>query len=947
MTRHRNLARWRFVLPGFLVLGVLAPAPLVLAAPPENNDDFDFDEGDGEGDDGFDFDEGEGEGETEGDGETEGEEGGIVIAPTAESPAGEQPNGGPDELDDDWGEEGEISEDDEFFFEDISDDAEALDKELKSGEVQAEGKVGTITGVVHNAKNEPLAGVYVRAKGTDFVARTGVDGKYEIKLPPGTHTLVVELDLYKTVEIADVSVVEGKVASQEVELVPMAGVMETFEVADDLNMEAEGALQEARKQKTSVNDGIDATEISKSGGGKVSSVAVRIVGATVVDGRYLFVRGLGHRYGNTLLDGARVPSPEPEIRTVPLDVFPSGALSAIDVQKSFTPDVPGDFAGGSTQFVTRDAPSEATLDIGVSLEANTNTTGRPMVSDAGYGGYDFFALGNVARGIPSIFPSNEAVGRGALDDNLQERWTPEEVEAQGEALDTRTKVLRSMRAPANFGLKLTTGNSWSLSDNGGKVGVLFSGAYGNSYQSNREIVRQYGLENGQPSTSTPKVDLDSYKTDYVANYNGLLKLQLDANSNNRFALTGFYAREAHDTVRDMYGTARGVAGADPLNYTRQRYTMRAIAFTQLSGKHKLTRANNLAIEYFGSFSQARSDDPSLREMVYRYNATEDYYRIDDSSGPTGNQLFLGLIDNNENAALDITLPFRQWKGLDSKFKIGAWVDAKQRDFLARRFDFTYASGVPLPTGRDNPLNLDTIGGGISAANGGTAPFFLVDRLREQDNYRAWSRNLAGYALLELPFVSWFKLTGGLRLESNVIDVTPYDLYNPDVASDLGGAHLVDLDWLPAAALIFSPALPEGAGDFNIRLGGSKTLARPEFRELAPFQFRDYVGGFSKQGFPDLKSTKIWNADLRFEWFPRKSEVVALSVFFKQFTDPIEAVVGASDNPTASWANAQGALNGGFEFEFRKSLDFLAPKDKTEARDVLRDLSLGANFAYIY
>ena len=175
MTRHRNLARWRFVLPGFLVLGVLAPAPLVLAAPPENNDDFDFDEGDGEGDDGFDFDEGEGEGD--GEGETEGEEGGIVIAPTAESPAGEQPNGGPDELDDDWGEEGEISEDDEFFFEDISDDAEALDKELKSGEVQAEGKVGTVTGVVHNAKNEPLAGVYVRAKGTDFVARTEDGGQ--------------------------------------------------------------------------------------------------------------------------------------------------------------------------------------------------------------------------------------------------------------------------------------------------------------------------------------------------------------------------------------------------------------------------------------------------------------------------------------------------------------------------------------------------------------------------------------------------------------------------------------------------------------------------------------------------------------------------------------------------------------------------------------------------
>lgn len=908
-----------------------------IAAPPEEDDGFSFE------------DESEDEAPPEGESppedappEGEGEEE-FIIAPVAAPEDGETP---PDE-NPPGEEDGEISEDSGFVFEDISEDQEALDAELKSGEVQAEGKVGTVSGVVRNAKQEPLAGVYVRAVGTDYVARTGVDGTYELKLPPGAYTLRAELDLYKAVEITGVDVVEGKVGSTDVELVPMAGVMETFVVEDDLNLEAEGALQEARKQQTSVNDGIDATEIGKSGGGKASSVAVRIVGATVVKRRYLFIRGLGHRYGNTLLDGARLPSPEPELRTVPLDMIPSSALSAIDIQKTFTPDVPGDFTGGSTQFVTRDAPDDPTISIGVTVGVNSITTFQPMLVDAGYGGWDLIGLGNIPRGLPKSFPT-EPIGRGAVDENFQPRWTEDEIEAQGEALDTRTKLHRVI-APANFGLKLTSGNSWVLHDNGGKFGIIFAGGYDNEYQTNREIVRQYGLLDGQPSTSTPQVDLQSFKTTYKVNYNGLLKLQLDANTNNRFSLTGLYTREAYDETRDMYGTARGVAGAQRLNYTRQRYTARSIAFTQLRGTHKIPRASNLEIDYFGSFSQARLDDPSLREMVFLYNEVQDYYRIDNSVGPTGNQLFLGLVDNTENAALDLSVPFRQWKGLDTKIKAGVWVDAKQRNFVARRFDYAYASGLEdtIPDGRDNPLNDDTIGGGVGANNGGTEVFMLVDRLREQDSYRAFSRNVSGYLMMDLPIVNWFKLSGGARLESNIIAVTPYDLYDPDNPSDLGSSRLVELDWLPSGSLIFSPQLPEKRGDMNIRLGATRTVARPEFRELAPFQFRDYVGGFSKQGYSELVSTKIWNADLRVEWFPRKAEVVAVSGFFKQFEDPIEEVVGASDNPTASWANAQGAYNGGFELEFRKALDFFARKSNKQARQVLRDFSVGANFAYIY
>ncbi len=899
------------------------------AAPPEGESESEGDAGEG-----FEFDAGDDESSFD-DSDVVEE---VTVAPTTPPAEGE---------DDDT-----ISPDEGFTFEDISEDEEALAEELKSGEVQAKGQTGTISGVVHNAKGEPLAGVYVRAKGTDYLARTGVDGKFELKLPPGVHTLSVELDLYKSNEIANVGVKVGETNTQDIELVPMAGVQETYAVEDDLNLEAEGALQEARKKSTKVSDGLDAAEIGKSGGGKVSSVAVRIVGATVVKNRYLFVRGLGHRYGNTLLDGARLPSPEPELRTVPLDVMPADALSAIDVQKTFSPDVPGDFTGGSVQFVTRDVPSELLVKLSVGTGVNTNTTYQPMLTNGGFAAHDFFGLGNYPRRLPDSFPDGQKVGRSAYDPNnpLQPLYTPDEVEAQGEALYTDTKVRRWRAAPANYKVGLTLGNGWQTNQAGGKFGVLFAGGYNNKHQTNREVVRQYGENMGELQVDTPQVDFDSLKTVYEVNYNGLLKLQWDVNANNRFELTGFYSREARDETRDMLGTARSVSGIDEVNYTRLRYTVRSIAFTQLQGRHKIERAANMEIDYFGAFSQARRYDPALREMVFVN--TNGSWAADASKGTVGDQLYLDLVDNNENAGLNLTFPFKQWKGLEGKVKLGGWIEGKQREFSARRYYFQVASGLndQIPDGRGNIIVTSTIGGGASANSGGTEPFALVEGTRAQDNYNAWSRNVAGYALLELPFVNWFKITGGARIESNVINVTPVDVYAIPGAEPnplLAPVRLVDLDVLPSASLIFSPDLPEKAGDMNIRLTGARTLARPEFRELAPFEFRDYVGGFDKQGNPLLTSTRIWNADLRVEWFPRKAEVVAVSAFAKWFDDPIEEVVAARIPPKSSFANAKAAVNYGVEAEFRKALDFLAPKDNKKARQVLRDLSIGANFAYIY
>ena len=173
-----------------------------------------------------------------------------------------------------------------------------------------------------------------------------------------------------------------------------------------MNRESEGARLLQRKESAAARDIMSRDTIQKSGSGSTASVAVRIVGATVIDGKYLFVRGLAHRYGNTLFDGARVPSPEPDIRTVPLDIFPTGALSAINVQKTFTPDVPGDFAGGSVQLESREIPKKALLELSARVGANTATTFRPILHEGGFPGADAFGFGNLPRGLPSEIPTS-------------------------------------------------------------------------------------------------------------------------------------------------------------------------------------------------------------------------------------------------------------------------------------------------------------------------------------------------------------------------------------------------------------------------------------------------------------------------------------------------------------------------------------------------------------
>jgi TonB-dependent receptor len=140
------------------------------------------------------------------------------------------------------------------------------------------------------------------------------------------------------------------------------------------------------------------------------------------------------------------------------------------------------------------------------------------------------------------------------------------------------------------------------------------------------------------------------------------------------------------------------------------------------------------------------------------------------------------------------------------------------------------------------------------------------------------------------------------------------------------ANLANRDPLPAVNVIYQLNSRQ-----NIRIGYARTVNRPDFRELSPFEFTNVVGGYSTVGNPNLQRATIDNIDARWEWFLGGNQVLAASYFYKSFTDPIEQIY----RPTASelrqsFINVAGARNQGIELEFRKNLGFLSKSLRTFA-----------------
>jgi outer membrane receptor protein involved in Fe transport len=788
----------------------------------------------------------------------------------------------------------------------------------------AQAGTGVAGQVLNGLTGQPVPGATLTVEGAGDTAPTGssdLTGGYRITVPAGTYTLRVEKAGFETERVTGVAVASGQMANVAVVLMPgdgatpaggIEGDTEAATFAEGITVEStaaessEEALLVERKQAAQISDAIGREEIGQTTGSDAAGVLKRVTGVSIQEDKFVYVRGLGDRYSNTTLNGSKIPSTEFEKRVVPLNLFPTSLLEKISVSKSYTVDKPGDFAAGFVDLRTLEFPANQNVSVGISASHNSITTGEPILEYDG--GLSF--TGGGGQSLPSSIPGEEIFPSTPFS---PDGYSREEIEAFGEDLIGSWSPQGGGSAPYDQSYKLSYGNTF------GDFGLVLSANHENDYEVRDEEQAVFGLSGGE------LIPQNTYRILYgeeTVRQSLLGSLAWRVSDNSHLKLRTLYTNLSNAEGRDLNGFF------DDLNTNvqdnRVSYMDQEIVNLQVSGEHYLPGAfaSGSLFEWRASGTEAVTEE-NRRETIYEQRRDGDYYLTD--FGQSGFMYFNDLEDTLTDGGADWTT-FLSAGRIHGSVKAGAAYTRNEREFDGRRLRYDHRStfGVDL---RDSPEDLFT------QETIGTA-FILQEITRPTDAYDGDHEVLGGYVQTDLS-PSWmggrWRLIAGVRVEQSDLEVTTVDRADPTAPPDV--TLLDDSDVLPAFNLVY-----QLNGDTNLRFAASQTVNRPEFRELAPFSYIHVVGGFEVTGNPELQSATIRSYDVRWEWFPEGGEVVAASLFYKDFEDPIESIQLAGAQQLLTYTNAMGARNYGAELELRRELGSLWAG--------LRDVSAVVNYTYV-
>ena len=801
-----------------------------------------------------------------------------------------------------------------------------------SGEVGADNhetqQLVKITGtVIDNDTEVPIAAASIRVADTQIRVTTDETGGFSLELPSGTYQIHASAPFYNTYVITDFQVAVGQPAQPlHVKLTPQVVKLDAIKLPVRLSQSSERGLLEKRMQSSRIEDSISTEEISRLPASSAGDAIKRVTGVSIVGGRYVFVRGLGERYSNTLLNNVEIPSPEPNRRVVPMDIFPASLLASLQTVKTFSPDQPGGFAGGSVQVFTKDFPEELTMSLSMSSGFNTQTTGAEGLTYPG-GDFDFLGFDDGARDLPSLVQDQ------AADLPIRERgrftplgFTPAEIQEFGQAFSNVWSPQRQA-VPVNQGYKFSLGNSNSvLGKQFGYFGVI---SYGNSHSYGTQVRNAFRI--GLNETLSPVTSYQVERSSNEVDWGGVLNTSLRFSPQHQLSLRTLFTHTAEDETRTWEGF-----NADrntDLRSSRLRYVERELFSGQVAGTHDFNfgqpepelvpsepQRPDLFMEWRLTYSRASRDEPDTRENIYedRGDGTFTFRDVTHS----GSRFFFDLEDDEYNARVDWKIPIRT-AGL---FKFGGLLRDRARTFDARRFRFLPSDQVDATVNLSAPPEVL-----FQTKNIAPRVFELRESTRATDNYLADHNIYASYLMLDMGIAAKWQFMTGVRLESSAQKVTTYDPFSAAAKPII--AALETLDWLPGLNVTYR--LTER---MNLRFAASRTITRPDFRELAPFEFTDFVGGRTILGNPELERTQINNYDFRWEVFPQIGGVLAASAFYKRFQKPIEQIVQPQAEVRITYENAEAANNYGLELEARQNLGILT--------DALRKFSINTNAALI-
>ena len=761
---------------------------------------------------------------------------------------------------------------------------------------------GRIIGKVLDARTgQGLSDVAIQVVGTTTGTSSGLEGRYSLgRVTAGTVTLHIRRLGFAPKTVTGIMLDAGGTIQQDISLDPVTVSLETQVVTASVERGSVNAALDKQRTATAVVNSVTREQISKSPDSDAAQAVQRVSGVTVQDGKYVFVRGLGERYTTTSLNGARIPSPEPERKVVPLDLFPSSLIQTVTTSKNFTADQPGDFSGAQVDIRTREFPLGRETEMSSSFGYNAAARNQPLFVAPtlgrdwlGFAGSERQLPGELSRPLPQQ-PSQTTVN--SIVQSFRNAWSP----------------LSKEGAP-NRSMSITTGGSkpFGTSSQAGYVAAL-------SYSYNQEVRDREVRAYAEPTNGTTEVDRFEGSTGRASVlWGGIANLSLNLGASTRISVNNTYNHTADNEARRESGFSENLGTRLLIN--RLRFVERTVRSNQIIGERQLGARHRVALSF--TASNVKRSEPDRSEFVQVEGAAgESPYWLDATEGAV--RTFGDLNESSYNTSLDYSLQFGP-SGGQHELKVGGLHRYTER--IARNQVFSIQA--PSLSLDDRRLSPEEIFDGRFGEDA-DAVFRLVP-LSQGGSYGALDELGAGYATVEWALGNRYRLITGARLERSSTIVAA----EPTVGKRVRINPLYT-DVLPS--LLLNVKLTE---EQNLRFSATRTLSRPEYRELAEVQYRDVIGGENVIGNPELQRTLISNFDARWEWYPRSGEVFSVGLFAKRFDKPIERVfLATSGTRIVTFLNADRGDNLGLELDARLGLGRIA--------DVLEPLTVFSNATFM-
>lgn len=787
---------------------------------------------------------------------------------------------------------------------------------------QGSGRIG---GRVSDQKTgEELVGVTVVVMGTNQGAATDYEGKFVIgNLSPGTYSLQVSYMSYRKKVIEKVEVKPNEVTHLHINLEENSHDLTEVVVKAELKKESASALLLQQKNATSISDGMSIEFIRKTPDRNTGDVLKRVSGATIQDNKYAVIRGLPDRYNAAYINGAPLPSSEPDRKAFAFDIFPAAMLDNLTITKTASPDLSGEFAGGIIQVKTRDIPEENFNQLSLGLSYNTMTTFKAFNKNV-TSKTDWLGLDDGTRGLPSSMPGNQTMRD--YQNSIQNMDDVKRLVNVSRKLNDNFVIdpVASMR-PA-YNLQFSMGRVKKV--NKYELGSVFA-ITSMSTPNRQQVTRSDYDNNGKLFSFTDEQH-------NVNTLNGMLWNVSFKNAYGKISLKNIVNINSNDqtVVR---------SGQDLMNQFDRTsyamwYTQNVLNSHQLGGEHFLN-TSKIKMNWSAGYSRLARTVPDLRRITYQRafitdptdpNQYTSSVPVSSTAQPdVAGRFFSNQTDHMYNASYDIVIP-ADFGALKNEIKAGVYVQDRERDFTARQFGYVFAPGsknldyTKLPV--DQIFTQRTID---------TNGFVMKEVTTPTDAYTAGSTLGAAYVRMDTRLFNRMKLIYGVRAESYRQRISSYQTgINEKFEMDT-----TVVDFLPSLNAIY-----ELSSKTNLRFSASQTVSRPEFRELASFQFFDFNDLMLVEGNSNLKRTKITNLDLRYEYYPSALQNISVSVFYKKFTDPIEKILFSGGSPRLmSYQNVASAYSYGMEFDYKLNIGSLLRYDENA---LLSGLSFTGNVALI-